>query len=204
MKTILSIIIGYLLGSINTSYILGKIKRVNMLEVNSHNPGAANAKLTFGWWAFIVVWVLDTLKSVCAFYLIKYLFPTPFYNRYIGCIFVVVGHCFSIFMKLKGGKGFSSYGGVVLAFNPLAYLLGSLIALLCAFFANSLALLTLISLVIGPILLLILKGNTIAIISLLVAALFTGYRHLHNFQDLFKGKEPKIFTSRPGISDFLQ
>jgi len=204
MKIILSIIIGYLLGSINTSYILGKIKGVDMLKVNSHNPGAANAKLTFGWWAFIVVWVLDTLKSVAAFYLIKYLFPTPIYNRYIGCAFVVVGHCFSIFMKFKGGKGFSSFGGVVAAFSPLAYLFGSIIALLCAVIANSLALLTLVSLIVGPLLLFILKGNTIAILSLIAAGLFTGYRHLHNFQDLFKGKEPKIFTSRPGIADLLQ
>jgi len=203
MKILISLIIGYLIGSLNSSYILGKIKGIDIRTVNSHNPGAANAKLTFGWWAFIVVWLLDTLKAIVAFYLIKSIFPNPLYAKNFGTAFVVIGHCFPIFIGFKGGKGFSSVGGVLAAFSPVAYFIALLIGVLVGLFSNSLALLTLVTLIASPFILLVMGESSMAIIALILAVLFTIYRHLHNFNDLFAGKEPKIFETKPGVVDLI-
>lgn len=203
MNTVLSILIGYVIGSLNFSYILGKLKGIDIRTVNSKNPGAANAKLTFGWWAFVVVWLCDTLKAVAAYYLIGALFKEPEYLKYVGTAFVVVGHCYPLFMQLKGGKGFSSFGGVALAFGPLGYLIAFGIGVVVTLLSNSLALLTLVSLIACPIILYFIGGSITAVLALSGAALFTCYRHLHNFKDLFNGEEAKIILSKPGIQDFF-
>ncbi len=203
MKTVIVILIGYLLGNINAAYILGRIKGIDIRTVNSHNPGAANAKLTFGWWGFAVVWLFDTFKAFIAFHIVRYIYPEPEYLSCIAALMAIVGHCYPAVMGFKGGKGFSSYCGMVLAYNPLAFLIGLAFAPVIALTTNSLACLTMITIIAMPVAL-YFKGCSMAmVITLLIASLFVAFRHLSFFKSFFTDTEPGINKKATGIRHIL-
>ena len=66
MEYIYTAIISYLLGSINTAYILAKSKGFDIRERGSNNAGASNIKLNLGWGAAVVTGLCDMLKAIIA------------------------------------------------------------------------------------------------------------------------------------------
>ena len=134
---ILIAIICYLLGSIPTAYFVtrGTIGR-DIRLAGSRNIGAMNAyrliraekstKLAIT--GFVLALAGDMGKGVLAVFVARWL---SFLNYdllpalIVASFFVVLGHNYSLFFKFKeGGRGISSLGGVVLALNPLAFLIG--------------------------------------------------------------------------------
>ena len=112
MNLILSITLGYLIGSFNTAYVCGKLHGFDIRERGSHNAGASNAKLCLGWGYFFLVAIVDILKSIIAFYFIKLIFPSSDNIEllsFIAALAAVIGHCFPFYLGFKGGKGFAEY-----------------------------------------------------------------------------------------------
>lgn len=110
-------VIGYILGCSNMAVYLAKIKGVDMATKGSGNPGASNATLLLGWRAGILVAVHDIGKALLAVVIAKWLYPGT-----VGCaeaagVACVIGHIFPVFLKFKGGKGFASFIGMMLALN---------------------------------------------------------------------------------------
>ncbi len=127
MKIVLSLLIGYIFGSIPFAIIISRLKGVNILQVGTKNPGAANVSREVGKIYGIIVWILDTIKGVIPMLISKYIFKIhPFYTGLSG-IAALSGHCWSIFLRFKGGKGASTSGGILLflfpKFFPIALLL---------------------------------------------------------------------------------
>lgn len=117
-------IVTYLLGSINTSIIVGKFYGIDIKKEGSKNAGLTNTLRTLGKKAALVVLVGDILKGVIAILLARVLAPVlrtdftmgegtviPIEKIYIELamqvagIAVVLGHIFPIFYGFKGGKG---------------------------------------------------------------------------------------------------
>ncbi len=73
---ITSVVLGYLMGCIQASYIFGRlVRKIDIREHGSKNAGASNATIVMGWkWGFITL-AVDFLKAVVAVLLIKTLFP---------------------------------------------------------------------------------------------------------------------------------
>ncbi len=134
---ILIAIICYFLGSIPTAYFVtrGMIGR-DIRLAGSGNIGAMNAyrlirtekSTKLGITGFVLALVGDIGKGVLAVFVARWL---SFLNYdllpalIVASFFVVLGHNYSLFFKFKeGGRGISSLGGVVLALNPLAFLIG--------------------------------------------------------------------------------
>ncbi len=125
----LSIVIAYLLGSIPTSYIIGKVFfGTDIRQSGSGNAGATNALRTFGKKAGLAVLVIDVLKGVAAILIARAMGQslTGFgaINWLVaGCgLTVILGHIFSVFLGFKGGKGVATAAGVFLALSPLSVL----------------------------------------------------------------------------------
>lgn len=119
----LCIVFGYLFGLIQTSYIIGKFRGVDIRQHGSGNPGTTNSFRVFGKLFGILTLVVDIVKTVAAVFLGIYLLKLSgyytvdtelLYTFYLG-LGVVMGHDFPFFLKFKGGKGVASTAGMILA-----------------------------------------------------------------------------------------
>lgn len=117
INEILLIIGAYLVGSIPTGYIIGKIKSVDITKEGSGNIGMANVFRILGFKYAIIVLLIDILKGfIPTFIAIKMGFKTI--TVLLVGLFAVLGHIFTIFLKFKGGKGVATSLGVILAISP--------------------------------------------------------------------------------------
>jgi glycerol-3-phosphate acyltransferase PlsY len=113
IKLLLLIIFGYLLGSIPFSYLIPKLKGIDIRKVGSGNVGATNVIRAMGLKFGLLASILDLLKAVIPVYL-----ATRFllFDWQIALVAItpVFGHIFPVWLGFKGGKGVGSTIGVLL------------------------------------------------------------------------------------------
>lgn len=118
---ILSIVIGYIFGLFETSYIYGKLKHTDIREHGSGNAGTTNALRTFGIWGGVITLLGDVLKSMLAVFVAWALFHDQYPEgvkllmMYAG-VGAILGHNFPFYLNFRGGKGIACTGGFILAF----------------------------------------------------------------------------------------
>jgi glycerol-3-phosphate acyltransferase PlsY len=110
---------GYLLGSFPTGVVLSRRRYgIDVREMGSGNIGATNVTRVFGWYAGILVFVADFLKSFLPLYYIRNYFPdSPWLLTSTGAA-LVLGHCFSLYLKGRGGKGVATSFGCLAVVAP--------------------------------------------------------------------------------------
>ncbi len=120
---IICLVIGYCLGLIQTSYILGRIRGIDIREHGSGNAGTTNTLRVMGRGAGALVLLVDMAKAVIAVFLAWLIF----HNSHSDMIFVlkiyagagvVLGHDFPFYLKFRGGKGIAASAGMIAAFHP--------------------------------------------------------------------------------------
>jgi glycerol-3-phosphate acyltransferase PlsY len=149
MATVLAIVIcvllGYLVGSVNFAVIIARTQGVDILNEGSKNPGATNVKRVLGKAMGNLVFAFDTLKGAAGtfapfFFLwvidINFVQINPtfqdaweksIYLLVAGFVGTILGHCFSLFLKFKGGKGVASTIGGLLIIMPYPIIVGAII-----------------------------------------------------------------------------
>ena len=119
-------IFGYFLGSIPFGLILTKISGLgDIRKIGSGNIGATNVLRTGNKKIALFTLLLDGGKGAVAIYLITIILPKVFDNNYnmiefyqcTVAISAVVGHCFPIWLRFKGGKGVATGFGVILSLS---------------------------------------------------------------------------------------
>jgi acyl phosphate:glycerol-3-phosphate acyltransferase len=112
-------LLAYLVGSFPTGVVLSRIKYgIDVREMGSGNIGATNITRTFGWYAGVLTLVIDCLKGFLPVFLVARFFPgDPRLVAAVG-IAVVAGHCFSAYLKFRGGKGVATSLGCLAAAEP--------------------------------------------------------------------------------------
>ncbi|MGN0334412.1 MAG: glycerol-3-phosphate 1-O-acyltransferase PlsY [Lachnospiraceae bacterium] len=118
----ISLLIGYLFGIIQTAYIYGRINGIDIREHGSGNAGTTNALRVLGKKAGAVVFLGDCFKCVAAAAVVKLIFRNsaedilPLLGIYAaaGCI---LGHNFPIQLGFRGGKGIACTAGMFLALD---------------------------------------------------------------------------------------
>ena len=111
----------YLLGSIPTGLLLGRLYGIDVRQEGSGNIGATNLYRTVGRKVGIITLVGDCLKGMLPVLLAWQLGMTEPMQAWVG-LAAFCGHVFSIFLLFKGGKGVATALGVYLALAPLAVL----------------------------------------------------------------------------------
>lgn len=112
-------ILGYLLGSLNFSIIIGKLfYKIDVREHGSKNAGTTNTLRVLGKGPAIFVLLFDTFKAVIAYWIV---FAITKSNplSYVAASAAVVGHNFPVFFGFKGGKGVATSLGACICLNPL-------------------------------------------------------------------------------------
>ena len=190
MEYVLFAIIAYLLGSIPSALLVGKIGfNKDIREHGSGNLGATNAFRVLGMKAGIIVTLSDILKGTVAT-VIPILFDASVHPLLIG-LFAVIGHTYPIFAKFKGGKAVATSSGIILGSFPLLFVIMVTTFLLSLYLSKYVSLSSIITGVVTIIISLFYKDIVlIAIISFLT--LFVIYRHKENLKRIKNGTEPKI------------
>ena len=119
-KLLLIAVLSYLIGSFPTAYILVKWKsRKNITREGTGNVGTLNAlRTTHSKSLAVLVLLGDLLKGALTVYLAKKFFGSGLGVLLTASLFVVLGHDFSIWLKLKGGRGLATGAGVFLIIQP--------------------------------------------------------------------------------------
>jgi glycerol-3-phosphate acyltransferase PlsY len=121
---ILSILLGYLIGSIPMGYIVARLKGIDITSVESGRTGGTNVSRALGWKYGLLVGALDILKGSVAVLLARQFFGNdPAIYAALGGAFAIIGHNWSVFLGFRGGAGGATAGGALLALNPLAGLI---------------------------------------------------------------------------------
>ena len=123
MKYVFCILIGYLIGAINPSYIIAKLRGFDIREKGSKNAGASNALILFGKVLGIGCALFDIAKATFAIWLCGKLFPELTYSFAVTGVACILGHVFPFYMDFKGGKGLACLGGMILAFDCRVFLI---------------------------------------------------------------------------------
>ncbi len=198
---ILCILLGYLFGSIPFGLILTKAAgHGDIRKTGSGNIGATNVLRTGSKYLAATTLLLDASKGAVTVY-VSYLialesvacddwstYSTP---MMIGALGAILGHCFPVWLKFKGGKGVATAIGALLAAVPFAGLAACAVWLLSAFTFRISSLAALLAMAAVPIVTFFVYDGELAITTLLITALVY-LRHKDNIRRLLKGDEPKI------------
>ncbi|HEY5585956.1 MAG TPA: glycerol-3-phosphate 1-O-acyltransferase PlsY [Ruminiclostridium sp.] len=201
VKIIFVLVIGYLLGSLNTSIIVGKSYGTDIRKHGSGNAGLTNTFRTLGKTAAVLVIVGDILKGVVSFLIgniIVNTVPASISLNFVGIggmvggIAAIVGHNWPIYFGFKGGKGvLTSFSVVMMMDWKLGLMLLGLFIVIVAI-TRYVSLGSIIACAVFPIGAYI-KGNGIVFtIFAAILAILAITRHNANIKRLISGTESKI------------
>lgn len=194
VKLVLAGMIGYLLGSVNTSLVIGKIYGIDVRKHGSGNAGATNTLRTLGKPAAAMVGVGDVLKGVISCLIGSWIAGDI--GLMLGGIGSIAGHNWPLYFGFKGGKGIFTSFAVVLMMDWKAglILLGIFIVIVAVTRYVSLG--SIVAAALFPVSGLVFKkGTEFTAFAVLLAALAI-YRHHANIGRLIKGTEAKIGSKK--------
>lgn len=189
MFYIFLIIMSYLLGSIPFGLVVTKLfHKGDIRKVGSGNIGATNVMRVGGLRLAGIVWLLDMAKAIVAVLIGRYV-GGEWFAAWCG-FFAIVGHCFPIWLHFHGGKGISSLFGVLLAVNPILFVICGIEWLLVALGTGYSSAGAIIVFSLMPVFgFFISFGVGVAFLSIAILCLF---RHKENILRLINGKESKV------------
>jgi glycerol-3-phosphate acyltransferase PlsY len=184
------IILGsYLLGGFPTGVVLTKRKYgLDVRDMGSGNIGATNVTRVFGWYAGLLVFVIDFLKGYLPLWVWVKFYPltTPWLLTASG-LALVIGHCFSPYLKFKGGKGVATSLGCLAFLIPQGALVGLVVYLLALAITRISAVGSLSGILSMWIYLLVVKSEAPQTAFVILVSLIVISRHHQNIRRLIKG-----------------
>lgn len=192
MDYLLTGVIAYLVGSIPSGLILGRLFwHRDLRKYGSHNIGATNAWRTLGKVAGIIVFLADSLKGQAGVLLGLSLVGTPL-AAVIGGLLAIVGHSFSLFLRFHGGKGVATSLGVLTMLMGNVTLIVFVLWFTIVYMTRYVSLGSVVAGVITPILAALFAYPMEYIVFTVIAALLVIVRHRENIKRLMNGTENKI------------
>lgn len=203
LKILITVLVGYLVGGINPSYIIGRIKGIDIRKQGSGNAGASNATIVLGKWVGVLSGVFDILKATAVMLLMPLIFDDVPFVAEIAGVSCVIGHIFPVFMNFKGGKGLACLGGMILAIDPRFFGLILACEILLLLVVNYICIVPITALIIVPVVYGIFGDSGLgwlwhaeggwwgaAIIG--IASVVMLLRHVQNIKRILVGKEMRF------------
>lgn len=211
MERLICIVIGYLFGLIQTGYIYGKMNHIDIRKHGSGNAGTTNALRTLGWKAAVITFIGDCLKCILAVCVARMIFANSGSKELLALYAAtgaVLGHNYPFYLQFKGGKGIASTVGLILAINPLMFVITAVVfiaILLCTQYV-SLGSIVIMILFVVQVVLYGQQGGfqlnpaelTEFYVITILLALLAIWRHRANIVRLVKGTENKINVFKIG------
>ena len=194
-------IFGYFLGSIPFGLILTKISGLgDIRKIGSGNIGATNVLRTGNKKIALFTLLLDGGKGAFAIYLTTIILSKVFDNNFnmvefyqcTVAISAVVGHCFPIWLRFKGGKGVATGFGVILSLNLNIGMVALIIWVVIAKVFKISSMSALIAYFLIPVLMFYYEAEIIYFLSSFLISLVCFFQHKENIKRLINRSEPKI------------
>lgn len=200
MTGILCLILAYLVGSVPSGLVIGKVLyHTDLREYGSHNTGATNAYRVFGAVGGLLVLICDVAKGMLGVYLGQLAsqagIGTPADQIYLmiaGGLLSIIGHSCSIFLKFKGGKGVATGLGIILFLAPWETLIVFAVWVVIVAITRIVSLGSIVAAVLVPILMYFFAEPLPLTIFGLLAAILVVVRHKDNIIRLIQGRELKV------------
>ncbi|AOR75678.1 glycerol-3-phosphate 1-O-acyltransferase PlsY [Novosphingobium resinovorum] len=189
MTWILPLVLGYLLGSVPFGLILTRVTGAGDLRsIGSGNIGATNVLRTGRKGLAAATLLLDLLKGLAAVLIAAQIWPETAPLAALGAL---LGHCFPVWLRFKGGKGVATAAGVAFGLAwpvGLAYAL-TWIGLLATVRISSVSGMT--AAIVAPLAAFVLGYPQAGLVLTVIAALVL-FQHRENIARLRAGTEPRI------------
>lgn len=190
MHAVLSLLMGYFVGCLSPAKLVSKRHDVNLKETGTGNLGATNTALVLGKKAGYFVLTFDIFKSFFSYKLAKILFPQLAVAGLIAGIGVILGHAFPVFMNFEGGKSLASFGGLVLAHDPLQFIILLTLGIAMSFLLNYGVYLAVTATVLFPVFSYFRSGSMAVLAATAVASGIVLALHLGNLRRAITGEDP--------------
>ena len=189
MEIVVSILLGYLMGCVNPSYLIGKKKGFDIRETGSGNAGASNAVITFGKFYGVFCALFDIVKPCAAILLSRRLFPEFPYAFAVTGVAAVIGHVFPVFMGFRGGKGLACLGGLILFFDIRVFALMLVSEIVLVLVTDYIFTVALSASVVFPIVFYLISGDALSALILCIVPAVMVFKHRDNIARLKNGTE---------------
>ena len=188
---LLCTVLPFLLGAVPFGYVVGKLKGVDVRRHGSGNIGATNVSRVLGKKYGALVLLLDALKGALPVLVVK-LSGLPEEYQVLAGLFAVLGHCFSPFLRFKGGKGVATGLGAFIVISPKVTLLAFLIFLAVFLSTRYVSLSSITAALSYPLIYRFLeKPSEVSFILVSLTALVIVVKHRSNIRRLLRGEEKK-------------
>lgn len=207
------LLVGYLLGSVNGSIIVGRCMGIDIRSQGSKNAGATNALRVLGKKAAALVFLFDFFKAVLAVLLARFaagwmlslgvlqesnVADFSLYGQYLAGLGAVLGHNFPLYFHFKGGKGILASWGVIMILDYRIAIALVIVFILVVWATRYVSLASITSAILYPLFVIAfnagnLQPGTAYYIALsLIISILAVYRHRANIARLTSGTESKL------------
>jgi glycerol-3-phosphate acyltransferase PlsY len=198
MNTLLFIVVLtviYLIAAIPTGIVLAKVMGYeDVRDKGSGNIGATNVYRVAGKLAGILTLTGDILKGFLPLLACKtWLAPTPT-QLGVACAMAIVGHCYPVYLKFRGGKGIATALGIFLVMSPTAVLGAAIVFGIAVATTRYISLGSVLAAMSAPLLVLMLNEPQPIFLSTLFIATLIIWRHRSNIKRLMDGSENRFKT----------
>lgn len=198
---VLGYALGHLFGSVPCGlWIVQALHGIDIREYGSKNIGTTNVFRTVGAKTAALVMAADMLKGIIAVALINYLFHDHMVNV-VTALGAVLGHSYSLFLGLKGGKGVATGLGLLLYLMPEACTISFGVWLVTVLITRYVSLGSIIASLTTPVLAWYFDYPVSYICLSVLCTFFIVIRHTENIKRLMNGTESKI---KQGKADDLK
>ncbi len=195
-------IVSYLLGSINFSILISKLAfKDDIRNYGSKNAGTTNIGRTYGYKFGAITLIGDVGKGLVSVLIARVMLGDS--AAHLCGLCCMLGHCFPIFYRFKGGKGVATSAGVILAMSPLAGLISITVFLIVAIGMHYVSLGSIMGALFYPLSLngitKVFTGRSPTALMSICAVLMAGIliaRHHSNIKRLWEGNERKFYISK--------
>ena len=189
MEFIIAAIAGYLFGCINPATIIAKIKKVDIRNIGSKNPGASNVFITVGFGYGVLVGILNILKSFLAAQIVFMLTGGNFGASVFAGAMAVFGHNYPFWLKFNGGKGFAPFMGLILFYDWKLFLVFAVVVVAIILIIDYISVATFSLTAFMPLYVFFTSELKIAALAFLLVAVTIWLRHRQNMKNLINGTE---------------
>lgn len=198
LKYSLLVICGYMFGNISWAKIISKLRKDDITKHGSGNPGTMNMLRTYGFKLGFFTLILDALKGAIPSLAGYFLFggdgsSGAYIGLFVGGLSSIIGHCFPVIYKFKGGKGVACMVGMFAVAEPYWALIAFAVCFIYLIIFDYAAL-TSFLFITGLTLVEAyrFRGNVVITVLLFVLYFLVWFMHRQNIVRLLIGKENKV------------
>jgi glycerol-3-phosphate acyltransferase PlsY len=188
---ILLIFVAYVIGSVPSGYLLGKLRGVDVRTIGSGNVGATNVARAVGKSQGIITLIADAAKGYLPVFTALVLGQDSL-TVALTAIAVFLGHLYPLFLNFQGGKGVATGFGALLALAPLATLVLVVVFVLTVVATRIVSLGSLATAVAAPLSLWFFHQPPVIVAMGCFLGAMVMMRHRGNIQRLLAGSEPRF------------